>query len=211
MKTQIMKTAILLAVGASLAACGDSSNSKSGVQSGLDAKAQEKELTGEPASPEEMANQTYRLKTDKQEFVLKKLGHLVWAKFECKAEMPLGDKTQVGLLRVGFYPQFEITTESAGQNQTVVSPTQACGIQLPDAKTPVIPTGSLAKDETQNTYNLQYGLPCAKTPIVTMSWDAAGKNPGEITCVKADGKTTKATLTECTIVPVTTDSESLPQ
>lgn len=205
MKTQILKTAILIAVGASLSACGDGSKGKSKVQSGLNAKAQdEKEFTGEPGTAEEMANQTYRLKTDRQEFVLKKLAHLVWAKFECKAEMVEGDQTTQGQVTVSFYPTFDIKNTTDGKERIVVSAEEACGRKLMTEPNAVMPTGILLKDEN-NKYNLQYGLPGTEAPIVTMTWDAANEAPGEISCTTEDGTTAKALLTECTIIPVVTE------
>lgn len=206
MKTQILKTAVLLAVGASLTACGDSSKGKSNIQSGLDAKTQtEKEFTGEPASAEEMANQTYLLKTDRQEFALKKLAHLVWAKFECKAQFPDGDTVTEGQVTVSFYPALDIRNKVEDGEKTIVSPDEACGRKLPGEQN-VIPTGMLMKDES-NQYSLQYGLPGADAPILAMKWDAAGAVPGEISCMGEEGEISKATLTQCTIVPVTPEAQ----
>ena len=209
MKTQIFKTAILLVTGAAitatLVACGDSSKGDSKVQSGLGNKAQdEKEFTGEPGTAEEMADQTYRLKTDKQEFVLKKLAHLVWAKFECTAKITDGDKTTDGLVTVSFYPSFDVKTVIAGKEKIVVSPTEACGRKLPTEKNPTIPTGTLVKDDN-NRYNLQYGLTDTTTSILSMNWDADGTDVGEITCATEDGKLSKAVLTACTIIPTSTE------
>ena len=215
METQIFKTAFLLVTGAALTAtlvaCGDSSKGDSKVQSGLGNKAQdEKEFTGEPGTAEQMVDQTYRLKTDKQEFVLKKLAHLVWAKFECTAKLTDGDKTTDGLVTVSFYPTLDIKTVIAGKEKIVVSPTEACGRKLTTEKTPtIIPTGELAKDEN-NRYNLQYGFPGTTTSIVAMNWDAEGKDLGEITCATEDGKLSKAVLTACTIVPTSTPA-TLPE
>ncbi len=211
MKTGILKTAILLAVGASLSACGDESKGRSKVQ-GLDAKNQgELELTGEPGTAEEMVNQTYRLKTEQQEFVLTKLAHLVWAKFECKAEAVDGDKKQTGVMTVSFYPTFEIKNKSNEAEKTVVSPTEVCGSSTTSEASNTLHTGQLLKNEN-NQYQLQYGLPNAEMPLVTMTWDAANAIPGEITCTSSEGKTAKAILTECTLMPVVTETKpEIPQ
>ncbi len=211
MKTGILKTAILIAVGASLSACGDDSKGKTKAQ-GLDAKNQGGiELTGEPGTAEEMVNQTYRLKTVQQEFVLKNLAHLVWAKFECKAETVDGDQKKSGVMTVSFYPTFEIKNKSDDAEKTVVSPTEVCGLSLTAETSNALPTGHLLKDEN-NQYQLQYGLPNAGMPLVSMTWDAANATPGEITCTNSEGKTAKATLTECTLVPVVTEPKpELPQ
>ena len=176
MKTGIIKTAILLAVGISLSACGDESNSKTKVQGQGELKPQSgTELTGEPGTAEEMANQTYRLKGEHQEFVLKNLGHLVWAKFECKAES-LDDKNTSTLI-VSFYPTFEIKNKSEEKEKVVVSPSEVCGRNL----TTEVLTGQLSKNEN-NQYHLQYGLSDTDTPLVTMAWDANNAVPGEISC-----------------------------
>lgn len=208
MKTQIFKTAILLVTGAalsaSLVACGDSQRGDNKVQSGLGNQAQdEKEFTGQPGTAEEMADQTYRLKTDQQEFVLKKLAHLVWAKFECHAKIADGDKTTDGLVTVSFYPTFDIKTVIGGKEKIVVSPTEICARKLLTEKNPALPTGQLAKDEN-NKYNIQYGLTGAATPIFTMNWDAANTTLGDITCTPEEGKVSKAVLTDCTIIPTVT-------
>lgn len=195
MKTQLLKTTIIAAVATSLVACGDKSSSSS-EGSG---QPQEKELTGKPLTADEMAAQTYRLKTDKQELVLKKLGHLVWTKFNCKAELKEGEVTKTSDVQVTFYPNFEVTATSAGKTNSLVSADEICGSKLDLAGTKVIPTGSLQKDD-KNQYVLQYGAGDQDLASISMTWDAANTTPGELICKNSEGKAARALLKNCELV-----------
>lgn len=196
MKAGILKTTLVAALSAHMVACGDSSTSrKSEAPSSQADTKPTPELTGEPGTAEEMATATYRLKTATQNFVLKKLGHLVWTRFTCKTELVVGHETEPAVMNLTFYPAFKIDLVQNKKTQSLVSADQLCG-----TPTLTTTTGSLAKNENQ--YELNYGLTPQGRPILTMKWDATRMSPGEFLCKTAQNKIAKAIVKDCELKTV---------
>jgi len=198
MKYGILKTTLVAALGASLVGCGDSSKSqkKNTPTTQLDTKP-EPELTGEPGTPEQMTLATYRLKNATQNFVLKRLGHLVWTRFTCDTELVVGNETEPATMTVSFYPTFKIDMTQNKKTHSLVSADQLCGTTT----TETIMTGSLSQDKNRH-YFINYGLTEHGRPILSMKWDGTRTTQGEFLCKTAQNKIAKAIIKHCEIAPV---------